>query len=277
MPIQSVGVRVVRFLLLPVLSLLVPLGAHSQETGTLTLLKDTPLRVIRGVSMLQGVEGMRLRKGDILETGPAPTAQAQLEFNGGAIVELGPSTQVLLLSQTATSAETAMLAGWLKGETTAGTARYSSPLVAATTKGANLLLRITADNAEVFVEKGAASVGIGNAAGTPSSTEKIFFTRKAGKPIVPAGRPSGEFIGAMPVSFRDELPSRLARFAGAKPPVPKTDHDVSYAEVERWLTSGWGRGLVARFKPRIQDSAFRQAIEAHLSVLPEWEPVLHPQ
>jgi len=79
------------------------------------------------------------------------------------------------------------------------------------------------------------------------------------------------------VSFRDELPSRLARFAGAKPPVPKTDHDVSYAEVERWLTSGWGRGLVSRFKPRIQDSAFRQAIEAHLSVLPEWEPVLHPQ
>jgi hypothetical protein len=277
MPIQSVGVRVVRFLLLLVLSLVVPLGAHSQETGTLTLLKDTPLHVIRGVSMLQGVEGMRLRQGDILETGPAPTAQAQLEFTNGAIVELGPSTQVLLLSQTATSGETAMLGGWLKGETTAGTARYASPLVTASTKGANLLLHITADNAEVFVEKGAASVGTGGAAGTPSSTEKIFFTRKAGKPIAAAGRPSGEFIGAMPVSFRDELPSRLARFAGAKPPVPKADHDVSYAEVERWLTSGWGRGLVTRFKPRIQDSAFRQAIEAHLTVLPEWEPVLHPQ
>jgi hypothetical protein len=277
MPIQSVGVRVLRFLLLLVLSLLVPLGAHSQETGTLTLLKDTPLHVIRGVSMLQGIEGMRLRQGDILETGPAPTAQAQLEFTGGAIIELGPSTQVLLLSQTAASAETAMLAGWLKGETTAGMARYASPLVTATTKGANLLLHITADNAEVFVEKGAASVGMGGAAGTPSSTEKIFFTRKAGKPIAAAGRPSGEFIGAMPVSFRDELPSRLARFAGVKPPVPKADHDVSYAEVERWLTSGWGRGLVSRFKPRIQDSAFRQAIEAHLSVLPEWEPVLHPQ
>src|SRR6516164_3306718 len=142
MPIQSVGVRVLRFLLLLVLSLLVPLGAHSQETGTLTLLKDTPLHVIRGVSMLQGIEGMRLRQGDILETGPAPTAQAQLEFTGGAIIELGPSTQVLLLSQTAASAETAMLAGWLKGETTAGMARYASPLVTATTKGANLLLHI---------------------------------------------------------------------------------------------------------------------------------------
>jgi hypothetical protein len=277
MPIQSVGVRVLRFFLLPVVAFLVPIGAHSQETGTLTLLKDTPLHVIRGVSMLQGVEGMRLRQGDILETGPAPTAQAQLEFTGGAIVELGPSTQVLLLSQTAASAETAMLAGWLKGETTAGTARYASPLVTATTKGGNLLLHITADNAEVFVEKGAASVGIGGAGATPSSAEKIFFTRKAGKPIAAAGRPSPEFIGAMPVSFRDEFPSRLARFAGAKPPVPKNDHDVSYADVERWLTSGWGRSLVVRFKPRIQDSAFRQAIEAHIAALPGWEPVLHPE
>src|ERR1700752_3696987 len=116
MPIQSVGVRILRFLLLLVLSLLVPPGVRAQETGTVTLLKDSALHVIRGVSMLQGVEGMRLRQGDILETGPAPTAQVQLEFTGGAIVELGPSTQVLLLSQTATSAETAMLTGWLKGE-----------------------------------------------------------------------------------------------------------------------------------------------------------------
>jgi hypothetical protein len=277
MPIQSVGVPVRRFFAFLIVALFASPYAHSQEVGTLTLLKDSPLRVIRGVSVLQGLEGMRLRQGDILETGPAPTAQAQLEFTGGAILEVGPSTQVLLLSQTGTTAETAMLTGWLKGETTAGTYRYSSPLVTATSKGANVLLHVTADTAEVFVERGTASVGTGAAAATPSSTEKIFFTRRAGKPIDAAGRPSGEFIGAMPVSFRDEFPSRLSRFAGAKPPVPKTDHEVSYAEIERWLTSGWGRGLVARFKPRIQDSAFRQAIEAHLAALPGWEPVLHPQ
>jgi hypothetical protein len=276
MPIQSVGVRVRRFLLLPIVALLVSLYGHSQEVGTLTLLKDTPLHVIRGVSVLQGVEGMRLRQGDVLETGPAGTAQAQLEFTGGAIVEVGPSTQVLLLNQSAASGEVVMLTGWLKGETTAGTYRYSSPLVTATTKGGNVLLHATSDAAEVFVERGTASVGAGSAPGTPSSTEKIFFTRKAGKPIAAAGRPSGEFIGAMPVSFRDEFPSRLPRFAGAKPPVPKTDHDVTYAEVEHWLTSSWGRGMVTRFKPRIQDSAFRQSIEAHLAALPGWEPVLHP-
>jgi hypothetical protein len=277
MPIQSVGVRVRRFFLFLIAALLAPLYAHSQEVGTLTLLKDSPLRVIRGYSVLQGVEGMRLRPGDILETSPAATAQAQLEFSGGAIVELGPSSQVLLYSRTGTGAEMVLLAGWLKGETSSGSYRYSSPLATASTKGGNILLHAAANAADIFVERGAASVSIGNSGAMASSTDKVFFTRRLGKPIVAASRPSQDFVSAMPACFRDVLPSRMARFVGAKPPVLKNDHDVAYAEIERWLTSGWGKGLVGRFKPRLQDSAFRQAIETHLAALPEWEPVLHPQ
>ena len=276
MPIDSVGVLVRRFFLFPIVALLVSLYAHSQEVGTVTLLKDSPLRVIRGVSVLQGAEGMRLRQGDILETASAGTAQAQLELSGGAIVELGPSSQVFLYSQSGTAAEMVLMNGWLKGETTSGSFRYSSPLAAATTKGGNVLLHATANDAEIFVERGAASVSIGASAPVASSADKVFFTRRAGKPIASAGRPSQDFISAMPVCFRDVLPSRMSRFAGTKPPVPKSDHDVSYAEVERWLTSSWGKGLVGRFKPRLQDGAFHQAIEGHLAALPGWEPVLHP-
>jgi hypothetical protein len=51
--------------LLALAVLLGTLSAGSQEIGTLTLLKDTPLHVIRGVSVLQGIEGMRLHAGDI--------------------------------------------------------------------------------------------------------------------------------------------------------------------------------------------------------------------
>jgi hypothetical protein len=220
---------------------------------------------------------MRIHQGDFFETGPAKTAQAQLEFTDGAIVELGPSTQVYLVSHSGAGAEIAMLAGWLKGETASGVYRYSSPLVTATTKGGNVLLHAAGDAAEVFVERGAASVGAGASGAIASSNDKIFFTRRAGKPVVAAGRPSAEFIDAMPGCFRDVLPPRLSRFEGKKPPVPKTDHEVSYAEIERWLTSSWGRALVVRFKPRLEDSAFRQAIQAHLGVLPAWEPVLNPQ
>lgn len=253
--------------------------AQAQEIGTVTLLRDSPLHLIRGYSMFQGAEGMKLRQGDILETGSAPTAQAQLEFSGGAVVELGPSSQVYILSQSGGTADIVLLSGWLKGETTAGSYRYSSSLASATTKGGNVLLHAVADNADIFVEHGNAAVSGGSGAAIPSAPGKIFFTHHAGKPLLPAGRPSEAFIGAMPICFRDELPSRMDKFVNKKPAMPKNDHDVTYADVERWLTSSpaWRRGFVARFKPRLQDSAFRKAISDHIGTLPEWESALHPE
>jgi hypothetical protein len=277
MPIQSLGVRIPSFCLFAAAALMVLMPMQAQEVGTLTLLRDTPLHVIRGVTVLQGVEGMRLHAGDILETGPAPTAQAQLEFTGGAIVELGPSTQLMVSSAGAASGEMLLASGWVKGETTAGVYRYTSPLVTASSKGGNVLLHSAADSADVFVERGNASVS-GGAAPTPSAPGKIFFTRKGGKPLVPAGRPSGDFIGAMPFCFRDALPPRLSAFAGKKTPTPKADHEVTYAEIEHWLTLPSSRkAFAARFRPRLQDPAFRQAIEAHQTALPEWQLYLHPE
>lgn len=276
---RKTDVRVRSIFVLLTLALLVSAFGHSQDVGTVTLLEKTPLHVIRGVTVMQGVEGMKLRPGDILETGPADTAQAQLEFSGGAIVELGPSSEVYLLSQSGSTANFVLLTGWLKGETTGGSYAYSSPLVSVTTKGGNILVHATADSTEVFVEHGVASVSGGSGAAIPSGVGKSFFTHKAGKPLLPAGRPSGDFIAGMPISFRDVLPSRIEKFERSKPPVPKVDHETSYAEIERWLMlpSAWRRGLAARFSPRLHDSAFRQAITDHLRSLPDWEPILHPE
>jgi hypothetical protein len=137
-------------------------------------------------------------------------------------------------------------------------------------------MHATANGTEIFVERGTASVSIGNSGAVASAPGKQFFTRRVGKPIVPEARPSQDFVTAMPGCFRDVLPTRLARFSGTKPPVPKSEGNVSYADVDHWLTSSWGRGMVERFKPRLQDSAFRHAIESHLAALPGWEPVLHP-
>jgi hypothetical protein len=273
---QCIGVRIRHFMLLPTLAALVLPYAHSQEVGTLTLLKDSPLHLIRGISVLTGIEGMRLRAGDILQTGPAGTAQTQLELSCGAIIELGPSSQLFLFSHSATATGLVLLTGWLKGETTSCSYRYASPLLTATTKSGRLLLHATAYAAEVFIEQGAASVTSGNSPAVTSSTGKTFFTRRAGKPLIITDRPSQEFVTAMPVCFRDLLPSRLPRFTGAKPTVPKSDHSVTYAEIEPWLISNWGKGLIERFKPRLEDRAFRQAIEDHLAAVPEWEAALNP-
>ncbi len=193
-PMQPVSARIRRFLLLPVLALAASPYVSAQEVGTVTLLKDTPLSVIRGYTVLEGVEGMRLRQGDILQTGPKGTAQAQLEFSGDAVVEIGPSSQVFLFRQSGTAAELVLLTGWLKGETTSGVYRYSSPLMTATTKGGNVLLHATADSAEIFVERGAASVSGGGGAAGASSADKLFFTRRTGKPMAAAGRPGQDFV-----------------------------------------------------------------------------------
>src|SRR5260370_24156765 len=160
---------------------------------------------------------------------------------------MGPASQLCVFNQRGAAAEVALLGGWLKGETTAGNYWYSSPLVTATTKGGNVLLHTTADGAEVFVEHGVASVS-GGSAPVVSSPEKIFFTRKTGKPVVAAERPSRDFIAGMPICFRDVLPPRLSAFEGKKPPMPKTDHDVSYTEIHRWLTisPAWRRAFPAR-------------------------------
>lgn len=261
--------------LLPALALMAAMYGHAQDAGTVTLLKDTPLRVIRGVSVLQGVEGMRLRAGDFLQTGPAATAQAQLEFPG-AIVELGPSTQIFVDRLGAAGTEIVVAAGWLKEETTSGSFRFDSPLASVTTQRGSVLLHSSENGADIFIERGAAQVIAGGSAPIGSSAEKIFFTRRGGKPVTAAGRPSPEFVDAMPVAFRDVLPPRLDRFAGKKAPEPRSDHEVSYSDFERLLSlpAQWRKGLVERFKPRLRDRAFRQGIEAHIAELPEWKAAL---
>lgn len=279
MPIQSVGVIMKRFsasvLLLPVLLL----NSVAQDVGTVTVSREA-LRVIRGYAVFQGVEGMKLRQGDILETA-ATGNQTQLEFSGGEIVALGPASKLLLFSPTGGSAELVLLSGWLKGETPVGrTFRYGSPLVTVTTKtnpspkGNAVLLHVTGESAEVFVESGAALVGT-----VASSKDRIYFSRRAGKPVAAAERPAQDFIANMPKSFQVTLPSGLSRYRGKKAPEPRRDHDVSYDEIERWMTlsPGWRRGFVGRFKPRLEDRAFRQSIEEHLASLPEWDPILHPE
>ncbi|HMK22173.1 MAG TPA: hypothetical protein VK466_07540, partial [Terriglobales bacterium] len=106
-----------------------------------------------------------------------------------------------------------------------------------------------------------------------------FLTRRSGKNVAVAPRPDGVFVDAMPRPFRDTLPSRISRFAGKKPPEPKMDHEISYAEAEPWLKlgRGWRRSFSERFQPRLKDAEFRKSVEQHIAEYPEWDRVLHPE
>jgi len=275
--------------------LLLPVPAAVQGVGTVTLLEG-PLRVIRGASVIQGAEGMSLRQGDILES--SDKGFVQLEFNGGGIVALGPSTRVYILrheghgasaggsvaASATPGAELILLSGWLKGESSApaGAYRYATRILAATTSNGTVLVHETEGACDVFVESGSALVGeVGPDGGVRQATAAKagqFFSRSPGKAVANSSRPNAAFLDEMPHPFRDTLPSRLARFTG-KPVEPKADHAVSYAEVQAYLrmVPAWRRGFVDRFEPRLKDAEFRKQLESHLAEHPEWDKILHPE
>jgi hypothetical protein len=271
------------------LSWLLPLPTDAQDAGTVTLIEG-PLRIIRGAEVLQASEGARVRLGDIFET--SDKGFAQLEFSGGGIVGLGPGSRMYVMRHAAgkTSAsagggtELVLLSGWMKGQSNAeaGFYRYESPLLAATTVNGTVVFHGAAGECEVFVESGTAKLAdvspSGDAGKFSAGNSGQFFSRHAGKSLASDSRPSAAFLKEIPQAFRDTLPSRLAHFTG-KPPEPKAQHPVSYAEIQAWLTMprDWRRGLVARFEPRLKDPEFRKQLEAHESEHPEWEPVLHPE
>ena len=282
------GFQMKRVLAMLALFLSFPLSARTQEAGTLTYLEGA-LRVIRGTTVLQAVEGMRLRPGDIFES--ADPGFAQLEFPGGAVVALGSSSRLLLLSDragqtggTTPAVELVLLSGWLKGEikVNSGAYRYATPALAATSREGSVVLHAAAAT-EIFVESGLAAIAVvspdGNLGNSSSTKAGQFFSRRAGKSVITSPRPDPSFVNAMPRPFRDTLPSRLPRFAGKRPAEPRRDHEVTYPEIQPWLTTGhaWRRGFVQRFEPRLHDAEFRKGIEAHLGEHPEWDRILHPE
>jgi hypothetical protein len=268
-------------------ALLFPASLIGQQVGTLTL-KEGDMRLIRGTTMMQGVEGMRLSRGDILEIGNP--GFAQLEFVNGNIVGLGPGSRLFLLSHPTgastaiNAAELVLLSGWLKGEGSAKSAfyRFDTPSLAAITKDGTVVLHASAESSEIFVESGTATIAQLTAGGntSQSSTGKSgqYFVRLKGKNMVTADRPSDNFVNSLPIPFRDTLPSRLSRFT-AKPAEPKRQHEVSYSDIRAWLVMAprWRKDLVSRFQPRLEDDAFRQEIEAHLDDHPEWDEALNPE
>jgi len=270
------------------LLLFTPPHPAAQGIGWVTLLEGS-LQVIRGATLYQGVEGMNLKPGDIIETSDG--AFAQLEFASGAVVALGPSSRLYVFPQAAgggsehtVAMDMVILDGWLKHEAAVGKGsyRYRTPQLAVTTTAGTVVVRSSPNTCDIFVESGSASIAEMNQSGSPGPTvpAKVgqFFSRLKGTGITNLERPSTSFLDSMPKQFRDTLPPRQGRFS-EKPAEPKAEHPVSYAEIEPWLTapSAWRRGLAERFAPRLSDPNFRKQIELHEHELPDWGPILHPK
>jgi len=270
--------------LLALLLLAIPeTHARAAQTGVVSIADGPPFSIIRGDKLLDAAKGARLLPGDFVETQPGNFVVVELP--GGTVVALGPSTRLYVLEQRTDVPTFVVLRGWLKldahvtGE--GGLRRAIGLQLGGGARQGVFVMHVADHHDEVFHEAGVMTLLLRDDAATRSEREsKVtqFFTREDRNPVVVAPRPASPFVAAMPVPFRDTLPDGLAKSSNAKVTEPKLIREVSYADIADWLTIPleWRGGFVRRFRGRLKDPAFFSAMDARLSLYPEWTRVLHP-
>jgi hypothetical protein len=258
-------------------------AAMADPMVTVTLLEG-PTTLVRGVLRYALSEGVRLQSGDIVEVGDK--SLAEMEFDDGVALALGPKTRVLALTVPRgkpapgdfyATQGTLKLAGVKQG----ARLRVVTPLFTLQPVEGTVVMALGSTEGSAFVEAGEARVLGPRTAGASTAPLRLkggeFYTGDGNKGGV-AGRPSPAFIDALPKAFLDPLPSRMARYKDRQVQ-PRRLEPVKYAEVETWLKAPLEirRRMPARFQSRAADPAFRAALIENLKFHPEWDPILFPE
>jgi hypothetical protein len=242
--------------------------------------------VVRAVSEFSAIEGVRLLPDDLLRTDK--DSFLRIEYEDGTWIELGPDSRLELghpAERRAKGPALYLLSGWMKiGCATADNGAkksIASTGMDLTDISGTFIIRTVDATHMIFAEQGAARWidREPHATDTVALTRGDFLITVKGKSPEVHPRPSPDFIGALPVEFRDSLPIRYPQFA-SRNVVIKDQHAFVYADVEQWLDAEpsirrqfipWWRRKAA------QDEAFRASLDHNLSLHPEWDPVLHPE
>jgi hypothetical protein len=252
----------------------------SPLSGVVSIADGGPFTIIRQSAIFVGSKGVTLLAGDIIETGPE--AFLAVGLTGGSLLGIGPSSQIYILIR-ADIPTLIVLKGWVKADVRSS-ARVEAIRIIGTRLGIqsqHAVVLIHADDTRdaIFDEQGSATLLLRDEAAT--HTERLtqpneFFVREGRDPVVIQQRPSADFVARMPTAFRDALPEQEAR--AQKPAEAKRVRDVTYADIQSWLTMprDWRAGFTTRFRGRLKDPAFFAAMDAHLTQMPEWVLILHP-
>jgi hypothetical protein len=268
--------------LLALVMSMVVLQGRAAQTGVVAIADGPPFSIIRGDKLLDATKGVKLLAGDFVETQPGNFVV--LELPGPAVVALGPSTRLYLLEHSDVPTFV-VLRGWLKLDANVtgegALHRVVGLQLGAIARQGVFVVHVADHGDEVFHEAGVMTLLLRDDAAMRSDREsKVtqFFVREDRNPVVVAPRPAASFVAAMPVPFRDRLPVGLANDSIAKVTEPKLIRAVSYADIADWLTipRDWRVGFVHRFRGRLKDPAFFSAMNARLSLHPEWTQILHP-
>ncbi len=271
------------------LLILVALAPRAQAAWQLVRADAHPV-AIHDAGLYQPDIGQHFGVDDILET-PA-SGGIQIQDDAGNVVALGRDTRVMLLRD----AHIALLQGWMKVRN-ACDAKDCAALVVETehtrfSPAGNTALVIAVKAAgyqgtdAVFCESGMASVSA--IANSYSKTVPVrvdthgFATHSTAQaPVTLAAQPDSAFIASMPVAFRDAL-RPLPALTAVPNDLPKGTRPVAYDDVSDWLESSLAARtapstrFTARFRARLSDAAFEQAIKQNIRVLPDWRPLVYP-
>jgi hypothetical protein len=276
-----------RALILAPAALAALIGAHAAIAGTpltgvVTLVEGEPFTLIRDYHLLTGTRGAALSAGDIVETDAKNLLM--IEFQQNTVVAVGPSSRLYLLPR-ADAPTLVLLRGWLKADyhPHGGSTVFSAlgQRLGASTRGGTFVLHAKDTADELFHEDGVMTLLLRDEAKTSATKDtKInqFFVREGRAAVAIQPRPASQFVDGMPAAFRDPLPTNLSARLNGKTAEPKPVRDVSYEDVQLWLAMprDWRGGFVTRFRPRLKDTAFFSAMDAHMGSHPEWYLILHP-
>jgi hypothetical protein len=273
----------------------------SPSVAVVSAADGPPFDLVRGARLFAGTRGTHLSPGDLIKTRPGNILI--LEFKTGprvtSLAAVGPSSRIYWMDQR-DSVKLAVLSGWIKIDTLtpgqqAMVIAEGARLHAASDAGSYVMhVSDTAD--EVFQERGSMTLDLSRGGGGAHSVGggDVSARRGGGDTSVPT-RPDqltrrtatgqiqtrlsadATFVNALPPTFLDPLPAGLGAqlYTVAQPQLVR---EVAYDDVADWLAAPkeWRRGFVRRFRPRLKDPAFFQALDAQMTTHPEWAPILHP-
>jgi hypothetical protein len=289
-------------------------AAQQREPASVTAL-DGPAVVLRAANKALVAQGMALSSGDIIES-DANTRWVRIEFDGGAMVDIGPSSRLLLPPPPrAGTAGSKMglppvyaLAGWIKlaGPAAATTnqadppvgqavsapseAALQTPALELRTRGVSVA-QIGEAQSFVFAETGSTTIVTRRASKAqpqPQPQPQLLtltlepgqFASFAAGVLTRYSRPTPEWLAGVPTVFKDKLPSQRRRDAAdADAAVTRSAEPVTYPDVQAWLRAepAVRSALMDRWRSRASDPAFRAALIQNMRSHPEWDRVLFPE
>lgn len=262
-----------------------PCRAEPPAAARLTILEGEA-SVIREVGKAAAPVGLALQAGDIIETSKSADL-VRVEFSDRSILDLGPATRVLLRPPLAAHSTgqrpcVYLLSGWIKMTAPPAAANVQASVVApwaeALTAG-TVLMHVSPQGSIAFAETRESVVaprgGARSEGGNLTLPAGQFVSASAGAALEVSPQPPAQWTRRVPMSLRENPPSRLDRFANANVMLADA-RDVGYADIQAWLTAepALRNALRPRWEALLLDTAFKDELVRNMRQHPEWDRVL---